>query len=184
MRNNNPEFIIFTGPMFGGKTTRLLAALDRYRHQKKEILLFKPNSDERYDTKTVITHNGTKWDCKRVTTGDEILSLSQDAEIVAVDEVFMIPGATQALVDLYLQGKTILVSSLQLSYEPLPLPEISQLMPYATKIEVCPAVCTRCENDAYYTRRKKSITNEQIEVGGANEYEPLCYKHYREYWKF
>ena len=57
-------------------------------------------------------------------------------------------------------------------------------MPYATKIEVCPAVCAKCENDAYYTRRKKSITNEQIEVGGSDEYEPLCYKHYKEYWKF
>lgn len=184
MGNNNPELIIFTGPMFGGKTTRLLAALDRYRHQKKDAILFKPNSDERYDAKTVITHNGTRWECKRVKSGEEIFCLSQDAEIVAVDEIFMIPGAAKALLDLYLQGKTVLVSSLQLSYEPLPLPEIAALMPYATKVEVCPAVCSMCENDAYYTRRKKSITNEQIEVGGSEEYEPLCHRHYKEYWEF
>ena len=28
-----PEFIIFTGPMFGSKTTRLIAAVDRFRYQ-------------------------------------------------------------------------------------------------------------------------------------------------------
>ena len=179
---SNPEFIIFTGPMFGGKTTRLLAALDRYRHQKKEVVLLKPNSDDRYSNESVITHNGTSWKCRRVMTGDDIVVASEGVGIVAVDEVFMIPGAAKALTRLFLQGKTVLVSSLQLSYEPKPLPEINSLMPYATRIEICPAVCSECENDAYYTRRKKSKSNKQIEVGGAKEYEPLCNEHYKEYW--
>jgi len=179
----NPELIIFTGPMFGGKTTRLLAALDRYRHQKKEVVLLKPKSDGRYSNESVITHNGTSWKCHRVKTGDDIVAASEGVGIVAVDEVFMIPGAAKALTQLFLQGKTVLVSSLQLSYEPKPLPEINSLMPFATRVEICPAVCSECENDAFYTRRKKSKSNMQIEVGGAEEYEPLCYGHYREYWK-
>ena len=178
----NPEFIIFTGPMFGGKTTRLLAALDRYRHQKKEVVLLKPKSEDRYSDESVITHNGTSWQCKRISNGDEIITQSEGVGIVAVDEVFMIPESATALIQLFLRGKTILVSSLQLSYEPAPLPEISKLLPYATRIEICPAVCTECENDAFYTRRKKSNSNRQIEVGGEKEYEPLCYGHYRQHW--
>ena len=38
MNMRDPEFIIFTGPMFGSKTTRLLAAVDRYRYQNKKII--------------------------------------------------------------------------------------------------------------------------------------------------
>ena len=34
----NPDLILFVGPMFGGKTTRLLASLDRYHHQRKNIV--------------------------------------------------------------------------------------------------------------------------------------------------
>ena len=41
----SPEFIIFTGPMFGSKTTKLLAAVDRYVYQNKVIMAFKPKLD-------------------------------------------------------------------------------------------------------------------------------------------
>ena len=33
-----PEFIIFTGPMFGSKTTRMLAIIDRYRYQNRNVV--------------------------------------------------------------------------------------------------------------------------------------------------
>ena len=33
-----PEFIIFTGPMFGSKTTRLIAIVDRFRYQNRNIV--------------------------------------------------------------------------------------------------------------------------------------------------
>ena len=52
----SPELKIFTGPMFGGKTTRMLAALERYRYQNKTTILFKPNIDDRYSDSKVVTH--------------------------------------------------------------------------------------------------------------------------------
>ena len=61
----NPRFEIFTGPMFGGKTTRLLSALERYAYQNKNILLFKPSIDTRYSKDSVVTHSGLKWKCDK-----------------------------------------------------------------------------------------------------------------------
>ena len=40
------EFVMFVGPMFGGKTTKLLSAIDRYKYQGRKILAFKPNVDD------------------------------------------------------------------------------------------------------------------------------------------
>ena len=57
----NPRFEVFTGPMFGGKTTRLLSALERYQYQNKNLILFKPKIDVRYSKNDVITHSGIKW---------------------------------------------------------------------------------------------------------------------------
>ena len=173
----NPEFKIFTGPMFGGKTTKLLAALERYRYQRKDTVLFKPYVDKRYSKGMVVTHHGQNCKSILVKSGEGIIENSGLAEIIAVDEMFMIPGSSEALLKLFSQGKTILVSTLQLSSQPAPLQEVKDILPYATSIEICPAVCSMCDADAFYTRRKGASTA-LVEVGGCESYEPLCFYHY------
>lgn len=174
-----PELKIYTGPMHGGKTTRLLAQLERYVYQNKKVQLFKPAIDDRFSVERVVTHSGRSWEAFRVNSAKEIIINSTHAQVVAVDEMFMIPNSAEALLHLYSEGKTILVSTLQLSYEPKPFEEVQKLMPWATSIDICPAVCTKCDRDAYYTRRL-SGGGDQIQVGGAESYEPLCFEHYTE----
>jgi len=55
--------------------------------------------------------------------------------------------------------------------------EVRDMMPWATKIEICPAVCPITGRDAYYTHRKIESVNE-ITVGGADIYEPRCWEHH------
>ena len=80
-------------------------------------------------------------------------------------------------------GKTVLVSSLQLSstseflpkgYEPFQ--EMTKIMPWATSIDICPAVCYKCGADAFYTERLAK-EEKKVLVGGAESYQPVCYKH-------
>ena len=180
----NPQFIIFTGPMFGGKTTRLLSALDRYVHQKRAVLAFKPDVDKRYGAESINTHTGGKIDAVRISSGEEIIKSVREAletgnvDIVAVDEAFMIPGSGTALTQLFLEGFTVLISTLQLCSDGTSYQEIGEMMPWATKIEICPAVCTQCGADAYYTFKKGGNNHQQIEVGGSDLYEPRCLNHF------
>jgi len=179
MRNmskfRDPEFVIFTGPMFGSKTSRLLAALTRCKYQNKDIMVFKPKIDERYSQNNIVTHGGTEWPATNVSNGQEILDLSGQSDVIGVDEAFMIEGSAEALVKLFKQGKTIFVSSIQLSATGQPFHEVKEMMPFATKIEVCPAVCPHTQRDAYYTVRKKKNADE-ISVGGAESYTPVCWE--------
>jgi thymidine kinase len=183
----NPEFIVFVGPMFSGKTTRLLAALDRYHYQDKKILAFKPMLDDRYSRMDIKSHNGAGIPARSITSGKELLDIIQIAEdeaaeaharyadVVAVDEVFMIDGAAEVLIQLFRRGYTIIVSSLEMSAACNPFSEVSKLMPWATRIEKCPAVCAHCHQDAYFTHRKVENENDDIQVGGAELYEPRCW---------
>ena len=86
----DPEFIIFTGPMFGSKTTRLLASVDRYKYQNKKIVAFKPRMDNRYSNVEICTHSGGKIDAVGVETGLDITKYIDDAnvvfDVVAIDE--------------------------------------------------------------------------------------------------
>jgi len=166
--------------MFGSKTTRLIAAVDRFRYQNRNIVAFKPRMDERYSESEICTHSGAKLEAFVVGSGDDIISSvesQKDIDVVAVDEAFMIEGAASALIDLFRRGKTIVVSSLQLSASGNVFEEIRDMMPWATKIEVCPAVCTITGFDAYYTH-KKFENMKEITVGGSDLYEPRCWFHH------
>lgn len=182
---SNPEFVIYTGPMFGGKTSRLLAEAERYRYKSRAILAFKPKLDNRYDGESIVTHNGFKLKAKKITNAIEI---SEDLErlncvassgpILVIDEAFMIKDIGVVLPNIFREGYTILVSTLQLSALGRPFEEVEKLLPWATRVEVCPAVCTKCDKDAYYTLKKRFGGGEVIDVGGADMYEPRCLEHH------
>lgn len=176
-----PEFIVYTGPMFSGKTSRLLSTLDRYKYQHKKMMIFKPRLDDRYSANEVVTHGGWRQNAVCVKSGADILehlaNSSVNPNVVAVDEAFMIPGVTESLVWLFMNGFTIVVSSLEMSAAGKPFHEIEKMLVWATHVEKCCAVCTICGRDAYYTH-KKQMGGSEIEVGGSELYEPRCSIHF------
>ena len=180
--NRMPEFIIYTGPMFGAKTSRLLATIDRFTYQNRTVLAFKPKIDRRYSTSEIVTHNGVSIEAVAVSSGSDLISVvmshPENPDVIAIDEAFMIDGCATAALDLFRAGKTIVVSSLQLSASGNVFTEVRDMMPWATKIDVCPAVCTVSGNDAYYTHKKVEDLAE-ITVGGSDLYEPRCWEHHR-----
>lgn len=176
----NPDLVMFVGPMFGSKTTRLIAALERYKYQGKTISAFKPRIDDRYSTGEIVTHNGGRIEALCVTSGTDILRHLQEdpAEVVAIDEAFMIEGVSDVVISLYKSGVSVLVSSLDLSSKADPFKEVSKMMPWATNVVKCPSVCSKCGRDAFFTFRKFDDDRELL-VGGSEMYEPRCFKHYR-----
>ena len=89
----------------------------------------------------------------------------------------MIDGSAEAALALFRKGTTVIVSSLQLSASGTVFEEVRDMMPWATKIEICPAVCPLTGRDAYYTQRKIDSIDE-ITVGGADIYEPRCWEYH------
>jgi thymidine kinase len=174
-------FIVYCGPMFSGKTTRFLNYLDRCHYQGKTTAVFKPEIDARYAHKEIVTHSGTAVPCKTIVNGNDIIEHLIDAkssiDVVAVDEAFMVDGIAESLIFLYKHGKDIVVSTLDLSSGCEPFEEISSMLPYATIVKKCNAVCTVCGSDAQYTYKKVEDGN-IISIGGSDKYEPRCWKHH------
>jgi thymidine kinase len=179
--SNNPEFIIYTGPMWGSKTTRLIAAMDRLKLQGRKVIAYKPTMDSRYSLSQISTHSGAKWPAHCVNSGDMLWNhysaYSDPIDAVAIDEAFMIDGVSSAALQILRRGTSVMIASLDLSARCKPFEEIERLMPYATRIEKCSAVCPVCGDDAYYTA-KLSESQAEIEVGGRNLYEPRCFRHH------
>jgi thymidine kinase len=176
-----PEFVVFTGPMFGSKTTRLLDAIDRAGYQKKRVALFKASMDDRYSSTYVCTHSGNKVEGVVVDSSASLLEHLAKTDIVydivAVDEAFMIDGIGDVLVWLFKRGISIFVATLSLSAGLDAFDEVVKILPWATRVEVCSAVCTTCGADAYFTH-KKVEDGKLISVGGSDLYEPRCWHHH------
>ena len=173
----NHEFRMYVGPMFGGKTTRMLSQVERYSYMGEDTLVFKPAIDERYDNASIVTHTGNTHPAILVNEGIEIerivaSALGSDPSVVAVDEAFMIEGSGDALVNLFRRGHTVLISSLQLSSDGSPYKEVQKMFPFATHVEVCPAIDQFSKQNAYYTEKFGGRSDHGIEVGGAEMYRP------------
>ena len=177
-----PSMTVYCGPMFSGKTTRLLSDLDRLKLQHRDFVAFKPAIDVRYGMGEIVSHSGWRVKACTVKTGVDMLSVLEASDrlpqVVAVDEAFMINGVADSLVWLYTRGITVVVSSLDMSYMCKPFHEVERLLPWATRVEKCVAVCTECGQDARYTHKKAVTDDEEIQVGGAELYEPRCFFHH------
>ena len=176
-----PTFTIYTGPMYGSKTSRLIADVDRFSRQKKRVLAFKPQIDDRYSDSKICSHSGAEVAAYRVSSGKDVMRIVDEQKIesprecvVAVDEAFMIDGIAEVLLAVFRRGITVVVSSIQLSANFKPFHELKEMMPYATRIEVCPAVCPITSEDAYYTFSKLEVWHDPV-IGGDNMYEPRSF---------
>ncbi len=185
MYNNQTNFVLYTGPMFSSKTTKLLERIDRSKYQKKNSVSFKPNLDNRYTIENqIVTHNDIHLGCINVNCGEDILNIvagNQPIDIIAIDELFMIPGGAKACIELFKKGYDVYVSSIELDYLGKPFEEVKEIMPYCTQIVKCKAVCTVCQSDARYTAKKENfVTNESsvVQVGGEEIYEARCQLHH------
>ena len=181
----NPSFTIFTGPMFGSKTTRLMAEIDRSLYKGRKVLAFKAKRDSRYIAEKISTHSGGSYPAICIEDAKEILSHLEKEDynpktLIAVDEAFMISNIASVLISLYRCNISIVLSSIQLDANEKPFESIKEMLPFATKIEVCPAVCTKCDSDAYFTEAMFDIDNasEEERVGSKGMYEPRCATHY------
>ena len=171
--------------MFGSKTTRLVAEIDRSSYKGRKIYAFKAKKDKRYKAESISTHSGVTWPAICIDDASEIFDyLGNDSELhnvlVAVDEAFMINGIDDVLTSLFFKGINIVVSTIQLDANERPFGNIKNIMPFATYIEICPAVCTKCDQDAYYTEAMFDIDNatQEEKVGSKGMYEPRCARHY------
>ena len=148
--------------------------------------------DDRYSSVgEIVTHNFNKIPAHLVDSGEEIIkkvSVQEEIDCVLIDELFLINGGADACLALYKKGYDVVVASIDLSFTGEPFHEVKELMPYCTRIVKCKSVCSICQKDARYTYKKVSVklvenfesdpSVEQIQVGGAELYEPRCQEHH------
>ena len=171
---NEGRIEIILGPMFSGKTTRLIETIRKYTYKAKKTIMIKYYADQRYSEKSeVITHDLTKYDsidCKYLKDSFEIL---KSYDVIGIDEGQFFPDLVDICEQLALLKKTIIIAALNGDFRMEPFPVISKIISKADKIKLLKAYCFNCHKDAKFSLRIVQ-SNETVLIGAGEAYKPVC----------
>lgn len=165
---------VIVGSMFSGKTEELIRRLKRAEIAQQRIKVFKPKLDTRYDKDAVVSHDSKTLKSIPVGNSEVILQLSDDAEIIGIDEAqFFDNKIVDVCNTLANQSKRVIVAGLDMDFKGRPFAGIPALLACAEYVTKVHAICMRCGRLAQYSHRK-TISVELVEIGEKDVYEPLC----------
>jgi thymidine kinase len=166
------ELII--GPMFSGKSTRLIGLIRKYTYKAKKTIMIKFFADKRYTDKSeVVTHDLLKYDsidCKNLR---EHFDKIKSYDVIGIDEGQFFPDLVEVCEELALMKKTVIVAALNGDFRMEPFPVVAKLISKADKIKLLKAYCFNCHRDAKFTLRTIQ-SNETVLIGAGESYKPAC----------
>jgi thymidine kinase len=188
---------VFFGPMFSGKTTKLLEELTRYIDVTDEkCLLINHSFDDRdFSVGDISSHNSSfKGVSKKIDTFKSGKLNSVDISrynIIGIDEAQFFEDLEETVKMWISKGKNIALSGLISDAFMNPFGQIYRLIPCSDKVVQVHSICKECLKDykelltpdilnsmkAPFTKRICGGEN-QIEVGAADKYIPVCRKHF------
>ena len=170
------------GCMFAQKTTELLRRIRRYKAIGHSVLVVNYAGDTRYGTNKIASHDVDTYDAICVKWLQDVAHLVESGtyQVVIIDEgqffndlyTFVTKWADKLPIH-------IVVAGLDGDSNRNPFGDMLRLIPHAEAVERLTAFCAECKDgtEAHYSKRI-SRTVEQVEIGGADRYIPVCRKHY------
>ncbi len=184
MHQYRGRMIIHTGSMFSGKTSSLENDLKRFSIANYKVTAFKPNLDSRYSKREIVTHDKVAFKAMPIETSDDILKEVEknSPQVIGIDEVQFLKDEPENVLEnlekILEKGITIVMAGLDMDYTAKPFEIVKELMPKADYLHKHHAVCKSCGADAWVSHRKIE-SNNRVEIGAIEEYEPLCRSCYK-----
>lgn len=172
---------VICGCMFAGKTEELIRRINRIKYAKKEVIVFKPVIDDRYDKTQVVSHSNHRVDSIPIVSSKEVFThIEKLPYAVAFDEAqFFDKGLIDVIERLANSGVRVIVAGLDQDFRGEPfgiMPELMARAEYVTKLQgicmVCGAPATRTQR--LINGRPASYDDPTILVSASEKYESRC----------
>jgi len=189
---------VIVGPMFSGKTERLIAKLHRAQYARKRVRIIKPAHDTRtqgFIASRAVLPDGTtevtdRLSAVMVRSEDDFHRIVKpfDFDVLAIDEAQFFPLDTPLRDSLGWFGRAIrellrdkrdtnlriIVAGLDMDFAEEPFGPVPGLLAIADSVEKLTGVCMVCGSDAGYISHRLISDEKQLVVGDAGEYQVRC----------
>jgi thymidine kinase len=181
--NTYPCITLIYGPMFSGKTTKLIELYKETLTKNKNCIAINYELDTRYGKNKIISHDGLAIDCYSITNLDDFIKNSHTKEVIANADYIFINEAQffETIFEsvLYLNEtlkKNVILCGLDLDYKREKFGSMMNLVSSATKVYALKGVCKLCNGASQFSHR--TVANSLQILIGYSQYIPLCEKCY------
>jgi thymidine kinase len=190
---------LILGPMFSGKTSKLLEIYEKCVLSNISVLVINHSNDTRYSDDMLSTHNKKMIPCVFANELNDIFNNSGSegddintgyyiiSDLITKYDVILI-NEGQFFCDLYHWvklivesfGKKVYVCGLDGDSNRNKFGQMLDLIPICDKVTKLRSLCVICKNGtkAPFTLRTTSINREQVLIGSEDVYKPVCRKCY------
>lgn len=173
---------VIMGCMFAQKTTELLRRIRRYRSIGYSVLVINYADDTRYGTDCIASHDIDKFPALTVRQLTDVPEETLGTHrVLVIDEGQFYPDLVEKVAtwaDKY-DDLHIVVSGLDGDARRRPFGGLLELIPHAEEVVRLSAYCSTCaDGTVAHFSKKIAVGGEQVEVGAADKYIPVCRKHY------
>lgn len=166
---------IILGPMFSGKTTRLIEIYNKYNRSSKKICVINYSLDTRYHNEMLSTHDKVMIPCIFSATIHELFTSDniKDADIVLINEGQFFEDIYESVIELVeKKKKKVFVCGLDGDFQRNKFGKLLDLIPICDNVVKLHSSCNQCDNEAIFSYRITEETK-QVDIGSTN-YIPLC----------
>uniref|UniRef100_A0A6C0J3S5 thymidine kinase n=1 Tax=viral metagenome TaxID=1070528 RepID=A0A6C0J3S5_9ZZZZ len=171
---HNGSLDIILGPMFSGKTTRIIELYEKYLSENKKPIAINFANDTRYHDKMLSTHDKRMIPCVQCMNLVDVLLTDdiQNSSIILINEGQFFNDLYDnviLLVEKY--KKHVIIGGLDGDFKRVKFGQLCDLLPFCDTVIKLYASCN-CGKPAIFSHR---VTNEvtQVVIGSSN-YIPLC----------
>ena len=167
------ELII--GPMFSGKTTRLIDIYNSEYANNQNIKVINFSADTRYHDSMLSTHDKVMIPCVFSSTIKEVCEepMIHNYDIILINEGQFFPDLYESVIHLVETYKMkVYICGLDGDFKRNKFGKMLDLIPVCDKIIKLTAECVKCKRPAIFSKRL-SEEEQQVVIGSSN-YAPMC----------
>ena len=170
---------MYCGPMFSGKTSKILTLSNQFDKVGVSNVIINHASDTRYTSKSeLVSHDGVSKQCVLSSTLREYHDPSEETTIDAffINEGQFFPDIVSWTMDMvnYPNCKKVYISGLDADYQRKEFGNWLSLLPFADSIEKLRSVCGVCRDKSSVFSMRNVEGTQQVMVGSAVTYTPVC----------
>lgn len=170
---------LLMGPMFAGKSSRILSIVSRYSSLGVPVLVIKHASDTRYgEDDMLVTHDQRRVPCIRLQSLNDLSDTEISRyQVILVDEAQFFEGLVpfvHRVVERH--RRNLFLIGLDGDSQRQPFGELLHCIPLADRVERLTSLCRRCADGTpgLFSYRTSEASDQQVIVGGQELYQPLC----------
>ena len=192
--SNNAYLEIITGPMFSGKTSKILEIYKQCIFCNIPVIIINHSIDTRYHESMISTHDkimapciqttqlSNIWDYKDIEShynenSENHINL-RNSDVILINEGQFFKDLYSVVEDMLKHNKRVYICGLDSDFERKKFGQILDLIPLCDKVVKLSSLCSQCKDGTPGIFSMRLTPEKQQTLVGSDNYIPVCRKCY------